>query len=141
MVRCNQPFNWFAADDMGLDDFIYIPGGHVSVPDRLRVDHYVGSMLTLVEAASFIGPYFVLQTELRQFLLKNPLQLTLAARVAATARMSFGPLVKADKDMLLELRHTNTVADFEGRVERRWPKFRASFRQLSDCDLALCGVG
>ena len=118
-VRCNQPFNWFAAYDVGFDDLIYILGAHMSVPDRVGVDDHVRSMLTLVEAARFVGPDLVLQTALRQLLLKNPLQLTLAARVAATARMSFRTLVDANKDMLLELRHTNTVADFEGSMKLR----------------------
>jgi hypothetical protein len=116
---------------MGVDDFIYIGGGNASIPDRIRVNHDVGSMLTLVEAAGLIRPHLVFQPALCQLLLKNPLQLAFAAWIAATPWMSLRPLIDADKDMLLKLRHTDNVADFAGSVKATQSSIQAARRLRS----------
>jgi hypothetical protein len=139
--RCNQASHWLTSYDVGVDDFIYIRGGNASIPDGVRVNYDVGSMLTLVEAAGFIRPYLVFQPALCQLLLKNPLQLAFAAGIAATPWMPLWPLIDADKDMLLKLRHTDNVADFEGGVKATSPVLGLGFRPLADCGLALCGPG
>ena len=46
---------WRAADDVGVDDFVYILGLDASVPDGFGVNHYRWPQFTLVEAAGFIG--------------------------------------------------------------------------------------
>ena len=120
-VGRNQPFHGFAPKNVGFDDFIDIGRGHTPVPDCFRINHNIGSVLALVEATCFIRSHLVLQPTLRQLLLKNPLQLALAAWIAGTTWMSFRPLVDADKNVLLELRHTNNLTDFDGNREGSSP--------------------
>ena len=54
-----------AADDVRVDDFVYVLGLDASIPDGFRVDHHRWSEFTLVEASGFIGPR-IFHSTLRQ---------------------------------------------------------------------------
>ena len=58
MIRRDQPLDWLSADDVGLDDFVNIAGCYAAVPDRVRIDHNVGTMFALIETAGLIRSHF-----------------------------------------------------------------------------------
>lgn len=102
---------------MGFNDFVDICGSDVAVPDGIGIDHDIGPVLALIEAAGFIGADFVLQPTLRELLLEDPLQLALSAGIAAPAGMPFRALIYAHEDVLVELWHVYTVMDGRVRVK------------------------
>ena len=92
------------ADDVRVDDFVYIFGLDASIPDCFGVDHYGWSEFTLVEAAGFIGAD-VFYSALCQLGFEEALQFALPGGVAAAARMAWFALVHANEDVFVELRH------------------------------------
>jgi hypothetical protein len=113
VIGRNQALDGLATENVGIDDFIYVGRSHTSIPDRVGIDDNIWAMLTLVEASGFVGAHSMLQSALRKFLLKDPLQFTFAAGITTAAWVSFWPLIDADKDVLVELGHINNVADLE----------------------------
>jgi len=104
----------FAIDDVGLNDFVDVRGGHVAIPDRFGVHDNGGAVLTLVEASRHIGAHALFQSAQGQLLLELKLQLGLCLGIAAPARMARIALVAADEQMLLELGHEFNLQDFRG---------------------------
>lgn len=109
----NQSFNRFTAEDMAIDDFLNIGSCHASIPHSVRIDHHIGAVLALVETSGLIGTNSMLQSAFCQLLFEDPLQLALAGGITAAARMSLRALINADKNMFVEFRHANNVADFD----------------------------
>ena len=72
-----KPFHGLSPDDVRLDDFIHIGRGDVPIPDCVRIDHDVGSMLALIKAAGLIGANPAFQAALGKLLLEQLLQLGL----------------------------------------------------------------
>jgi hypothetical protein len=72
-----KPFHGFSPDDVRLDDFIHVGFGDVPVPDCVRIDHDVWSMLALIEAARLIGANLAFQAALGKLLFEHLLQLGL----------------------------------------------------------------
>src|SRR5579871_4220149 len=107
-----QTLDRLAADDVRLDDFVDIGLGDMAVPDGVGIDHDVGPVLTLIEAAGLVGAHATFESTLGQLLLEEFLQPGFGERIAASARMACRALVPADEDMLFELRHQATVAAF-----------------------------
>ena len=108
-VRDAQSLDRLSADDVRFDDLIHIGFGDVAVPDRFGIDHKVGSMLALVEAAGLVGSHSAHEPVLRQFLLEELLQLGLGRGIAASSRMACGALVSANEDMFVEFRHGRLI--------------------------------
>jgi len=50
----NEPLDWSAADDVRLDNLVYVGSSDVAVPDRIRVNHQVRAMFALVEASRLV---------------------------------------------------------------------------------------
>jgi hypothetical protein len=100
-----KPFHGLSPDDVRLDDFIHIGFGDVPVPDCVRINHNVWSMLALIEAARLISANLGFQAALGKLLFEQLLQLCLGQRVAASTWMASWPLVSADEDMSFKLRH------------------------------------
>jgi hypothetical protein len=70
-----KPFHGLPPDDVRLDDFIHIDFGDVAIPDCVRIDHDVWSMLALIEAAGLIGANLAFQAALGELLFEQLLQL------------------------------------------------------------------
>jgi len=113
----HKPLHRISPDDMRLDDFVNVIGGHSPVPDRIGIDHQVGTMLTLVEAARLVRAHFSFEPTFLQLLLEKLLQRRLALGIATSARMPRRALIAADENMLLELRHYNNVQEAEFRCQ------------------------
>jgi hypothetical protein len=105
-----EPLDRLAADNVRLNDLFDVCFGDVSVPNRIRVDHYVGPVFTLIQAAGLVRADFALQAVRGQGLLEELLQPCLGERVTAPARMARWALISADEDMLFELGHQATAA-------------------------------
>lgn len=99
----------FAAEDVGFDNLVDVGLGDVPIPDRVRVDDDVGTVLALIEAAGLIGAYFALETALGELLFEEFLQLGFRQRIAASAGMARRALVSADENMFFELGHQTTA--------------------------------
>jgi hypothetical protein len=69
-----KPFHGLSPDDVRLDDFIHIGFGDVPIPDRVRIDHDVWSMLALIEAARLISANLAFQAVLGKLLFEQLLQ-------------------------------------------------------------------
>jgi len=100
-----QAVDWFAADDVRLDDFFDVGLGDVSIPDGFGIDHKIRAVLALVETAGLVGPYFPLKAAFGQFLLEYFLELRLACGIAASSGTSRWTLVAADEDVFFEPWH------------------------------------
>jgi len=110
-VGQRQSLDWLSAQDVRLDNLIDIVQRHPAIPDRIGIDHEVGAVLALIEAAGLVGPYLSLESARRKLFLECLLQFRLACWIAAGARGPGGALVAADEDMLLELGHCKNVSD------------------------------
>jgi hypothetical protein len=111
-VSNQQSFNRPVAHDMGINNLIHIGSRDSAVPDRLRIDHYIRPMLTLVEAAGLVGPYLALDSTQAKCGLELFLQFTFSRRVARTLRMAFRPLVGADENVFLKFGRNATSKTF-----------------------------
>ena len=104
-IRNDQPLNGLTANDVGCDNLIHVCRRYASIPDTIRVDYDVGTMLALVQAACLVGTDSVLDPLLCKFDLKNPLELAISGWIAAAAWIVLGTLVCANEDVLIEFRH------------------------------------
>ena len=96
--------------DVRLDDFSNIFGLHLAVPHCFGIDDHRGPMLTLIEAAGFVGAYRALQTTIGKCGLEELLQVasgTLRATSAGAPRLT---LVRTDEDVLSKFRHVRIVS-------------------------------
>jgi hypothetical protein len=107
----HQPLHRLSADDVGVDNLIYVRQLHPAIPDRLRIDHQIWTVFALVEAARLVGPDFAFQSTLGQLLLEQFLESSVARRIATAAGMPLRPLVSANENVLLKLGHEKNVQD------------------------------
>lgn len=106
-VRDSQAFDRMSADNVGGDNFVHICGLYAAVPDFVRIDDNRGSMFALLEASGLVGANLIAaDSVLGQFLLEDLRQFASAIWVARPTMMFRRSLVLADKDVLLELRHS-----------------------------------
>src|SRR5437016_433809 len=105
LISHHQTLDRHAAQKVRLDDFVHVLSSHAAIPDRIGIDHQVGSMLALVEASGFVGAKAMPKSALSQLLLECLLQCSIAFRVAAAAGTGGIALVGTDKDMFFVLGH------------------------------------
>jgi hypothetical protein len=104
-----QPLDRLPAKNMRLDNLRDIRLGDVSIPNRIRINDHIRSVLALVEAARLIRPHAPLQPVLSQFLLEKLLQFAFGLRIATSPRMAHRTLVSADKNVFLEFWYQATA--------------------------------
>jgi hypothetical protein len=104
-IREHQARDGFSANNVGLDDFVDVSLGDVSVPDGVGIDHEIRAVLTLVETARLVGSHSTLEAAFGQLLFEQFLQFRLAVWVAASPRVTWRALVAAYKNVLFELGH------------------------------------
>ena len=73
----NQPLHRLVADDVRVNNFVHIGRCYSAIPDSFRIDHNVGTVFALVQAARFVGAYPAFNSTLGQLDLEQTLQLTL----------------------------------------------------------------
>ena len=100
-----QSFDVPALQNMFTDDFVDMVCGDSAIPDFIGINNDIRSVFALIKAAGLVGAHSSLQTERRQFLLKELLEFGLAGGIAASARMLRIAAVSADKNVTLKLRH------------------------------------
>jgi len=67
-VGQHQALDRFAADDVGVDDFIDVGHANVSIPNRIGIDNEVWAVFALIETPRLVGPYFAFEAAFREFL-------------------------------------------------------------------------
>ena len=72
-VRNYESLDRLVADDMRFDDGIHIGLSNAAVPNSIGIDHDVGAMLTLIEAARLIRADLAFQSALGQLDLERAL--------------------------------------------------------------------
>ena len=100
-----QPLHWHAADDVRLHDLSHVFWLHASVPDGLRIDDYIRTMLALVEASCLIRTHGRFQTSRSDRVFESLVQLSAAAWIAAPPRTSRLPLIGTYKDVVSKSWH------------------------------------
>ena len=100
-----KTLNGTIAHDMGFHDFLYISEGDVTVPDCIGINHHIGSMFALVEAAGLIRPDGRPQSTECDPGLEGAMQFALSRGIATAAGMAFWPLIGANENVSLEFRH------------------------------------
>lgn len=65
-----QPRHRLPANDVGLDDLVNVGCGHPAIPNRLRIDDEVRTVLALVQASRLVRADLALETPLGQLLLE-----------------------------------------------------------------------
>ena len=103
----SEPLHWSPAHNVRFHNLVDIGHGHAAIPDSFGINHHIGPVLALVEAAGLVRAYSSLQPPLCQFLLESLLQLGLADGIATSSRMSGRTDVSAHKNVALELGHRN----------------------------------
>jgi hypothetical protein len=101
----HQTLDRAAMKQMFVDDLLNILCVNKTVPDGIRIDHNDRSMLTLVKAAEFVGTNLSLETGLLDGILERFLQLFAALAATAWTGGVFVPLIGAEEEMMLKLRH------------------------------------
>lgn len=65
LVGDHQPLDRPSAKNVRVENLIDIGERNMPVPDRFRVDDHIGTMLTLIKAASLVGAYPSLESAFR----------------------------------------------------------------------------
>lgn len=94
------------AHDVGCNDFLHVAGANTTVPDRIGIYHDVRPVFALIEATGFVSPNRGPQPSECYPRLECAMQFTLTGRIAAASRMAFRPLIGANENVFLKLRHT-----------------------------------
>jgi len=100
-----QPLHGPAMRQMLRDDLLHVPHINKPIPDRIRIDHHHRPMLALIQATQLIGPDLPLQPGLLDRVFEGRLQLLAVLSGAAWTRSARVTLIRADKNMMLELSH------------------------------------
>jgi hypothetical protein len=93
---------------VGVNDFVDVSLGDVSVPNGLGIDNEVRAVFALIETARLVGAHFAFEAAFREFLFEKFLQFRLATGIATSARISRRALVAAYEDMFFKLGHVVT---------------------------------
>lgn len=95
----------FIADNVRVDNLVYIISGYSAIPDCIGIDNKIRTMLALIEAARLVGADGTFYSALGQLDFEHLLEISIAGRVAATTRVCGRPLIAANENMLLEFWH------------------------------------
>lgn len=106
-VGYQQAFHWLITNNVRLNDFFHVGQRHFPVPDALRIDNHGRAVFALIEASRLVCSDLSPNSALGQLNFERTLQLGGASRVAATAGMTWWPLIGAYEDVLFELSHVN----------------------------------
>lgn len=105
MIGHEQPVNDFALYNVTLHDLRHIGLRSDPVPHAFRIDHHARAILAMIQAARLVRPDRAFEAQPLDFLLEERLKtFGPLIRTAATG-VFLGPLVHADKDMMLEGGH------------------------------------
>ena len=110
-IRQAQAFDRHSTQNVALNNFVEVSGGHSAIPDAFRIHDQVRSVLALVQASGFVGSHLSFEAALGQFSLEDSLELGLPGRIAAAPRMPRHTLVRAHKDVPLKIRHKSNLQD------------------------------
>ena len=69
-VRQSESLDGLPTDDVRFNYFVHIGQRHATVPNRVRIDDQIRSVLALIKTAGLIGPHFPFQPPFRQLLLE-----------------------------------------------------------------------
>jgi hypothetical protein len=97
---------------VGLDDLIHVRGSYIPVPNVVGVNHQIGAVFALVEAAGLVGAYPAFQATCQQFLFEKLLQGALCGGIATTPRVSSRALVGANENVAFKRGHVPNLQDF-----------------------------
>ena len=100
-----QPLNWHSTQDVRLDDLCYILRLHTAIPDLIRINYDVRAMLTVIQAAGFVGANRCLQLSRRNCLFEGSVQVGSAVRITTRTGASGLPPIRTDEDVVFELSH------------------------------------
>jgi hypothetical protein len=100
-----QPLDGTAVEEMLVDDLLHVFDMDEAVPDGVGVDDDDGAVLALVETAKLIRADLSLEANAFDGVLERIFQLFAALVAAAWAASVFFPLVGAEEEMVLKLRH------------------------------------
>ena len=95
----------FSAYYVGLDDLVYICICDLAIPDGIRINDEIGSVLALIQAAGLVRADSAFQAASGKLLLKEFLQVGFGGWVAATSRVAGRTLVTADEDVSFKFGH------------------------------------
>jgi hypothetical protein len=138
LVRDAQPFHGPAGDQVLCNDLRGVLGTHAAVPDGLRIDHYRGPVLALVQAAGLVDPHARAKAGLFRQLLQACVQLAFSIGCAGGARCIGGTGIVADKYVAFKYGQTGSpLVPFQdsrcareiGREARGGPAFQMRRRK------------
>ena len=69
-VRQSESLDGLPTDDVRFNNFLHISQRHAAVPNRIRIDDQIRSVLALIKTARLIGSHFRVQPPFRQLLLE-----------------------------------------------------------------------
>jgi hypothetical protein len=110
----HEALDRFAVHDVGFDNLVDIVRRNPSVPDSIRINDHGGSVLALIQTSRHVGAHSFFEASKCELLFEEKLQLGLARRIAATARMAWIALIAADEQMPFKLGHNPNLQDFGG---------------------------
>ncbi len=106
LIGDEKTLHRLSADNVRLNDLVYIGRLYASVPDRLGIHHHRGPVLALLQATGFVRANLVSSNPvLQQPLLEYFLQLARPRWIARSSVVLRRPLVLANKNVFLKLRH------------------------------------
>ena len=105
MVLQPQPFYRHSTHDVRLDNLCHILLLYAAIPDLVRINHDVRSVLTLIQAAGLVGANACFKLACRNRLLEGSVQIGVAAGIATRPRTPRLTPIRTNKDMVFEISH------------------------------------
>ena len=101
----SQPLHRNPTGNVRFNDLGHVVGTNSPVPDLIRINDHVRSVLALVQTTGFVGANCCLQTARRYRVLERALQFGIAGRIAAGSGASWLSPIGTNEDMVLEFSH------------------------------------
>ena len=105
-----QALDGAVTEDVRLDDLVNVVEGDAAVPDGVGIDDDGGAVFALVEASGLVGTNYSAVGRSCKVRFEGTVKIAGSGRVAATTRMTCGPLISANEDVLGEFRHERLCA-------------------------------
>ncbi len=112
MSRHEQTFNQFTFDHVSFHNFSDVGFIPHPIPDAFRINDNAGTIFTMIQTACLIRADNAFEPESLDFLFEERVQFHGSVVGTAPSRVTFGPLINADEDMMFKSTHESIFVNF-----------------------------
>ena len=100
-----QAFHQFSLDHVSFHNFRDVGFIADPIPDALRINDDAGTIFAMIQAPGLVGTDDAFEAKALNFLLEECVKLRGTVIGTAPSRVTLGPLINANEDMMLESAH------------------------------------